>query len=100
MGFAARAILPVTICSLLAVSAAAGQPRSASERSAFKRAHPCPSTGLRRGTCPGFVIDHVDPLCNGGADHHSNMQWQDTKSALEKDRWERRLCRSKHAPKW
>jgi hypothetical protein len=72
----------------------AGIPRSAAERAAFKRGHPCPSTGLRSGACPGYVIDHVEPLCAGGPDHRSNFQWQTVAEALEKDRWERDLCRS------
>ena len=49
--------------------------RSAAEVSAFKRENPCPSTGLRRGACPGFQVDHIDPLCMGGADTKANLQW-------------------------
>ena len=49
--------------------------RSAAEVLAFKRHNECPSTGLRRGKCPGFDVDHVRPLCMGGEDKVSNMQW-------------------------
>ena len=42
----------------------------------FQLEHPCPSTGKRYGACPGYVKDHVDPLCNGGPDAVANMQWQ------------------------
>jgi len=56
-------------------TAYAGQPRSAAERAAFKRENSCPSTGLRRGACPGWQVDHITPLCAGGADHRINMQW-------------------------
>lgn len=77
---------------LLAMSAQAA-PRSGAERAAFKREHPCPATGQRRGNCPGYVIDHVQPLCAGGADHRSNMQWQALAESLVKDRWERSICR-------
>lgn len=71
-----------------------GAPRSAASRLAFKRANPCPSTGLRRGPCPGYVIDHVEPLCAGGPDRVENMQWQSVPDARRKDIGERRLCRS------
>jgi hypothetical protein len=35
-----------------------------------------PSTGKRWGACAGYVRDHINPLCNGGPDAVSNMQWQ------------------------
>jgi len=41
----------------------------------FKRSHPCPSTGKTSGSCPGYDVDHKDPLACGGADDPSNMQW-------------------------
>ncbi|WP_114970223.1 HNH endonuclease signature motif containing protein [Rhodoferax ferrireducens] len=59
---------------LLAISAAADA-RSAREVLAFKRANPCPSTGERRGACPGFQVDHTIALCAGGPDLRSNMAW-------------------------
>ena len=62
--------------------------RSTAAKDAFKRAHPCPSTGRTSGACPGYVIDHVQALKHGGADAPSNMQWQTTAAAKEKDRWE------------
>lgn len=64
--------------------------RSEAAKGAFKRQHPCPSTGKSRGACPGYVIDHVKPLANGGADDPSNMQWQTKEAAKEKDKWERK----------
>lgn len=73
---------------------AAGGQRSAAERAAFQREHPCPASGERRGACPGYVIDHVHPLCAGGPDHRSNMQWQARADSLEKDKDERRACRA------
>jgi hypothetical protein len=42
----------------------------------FKREHPCPSNGRASGSCPGYVIDHINPLECGGADAPFNMQWQ------------------------
>ena len=62
--------------------------RSLQAKQEFKKAQPCPSTGKSSGTCPGYVIDHVTPLKRGGADAPTNMQWQTTEAAKEKDRWE------------
>jgi hypothetical protein len=68
--------------------------RSAAERLAFIRHNPCPATGERRGSCPGYVVDHVIPLCAGGPDKPANMQWQTVADSLVKDREERRECRT------
>ena len=68
--------------------------RSGAAVAAFKRAAPCPATGRARGACPGWIVDHVVPLCAGGADAPANMQWQPRGAALDKDRGEWRLCRS------
>jgi hypothetical protein len=57
------------------------------------KSHPCPSTGKTKGRCPGYVVDHVKPLCAGGADRPSNMQWQTVKEAKKKDRLEAAECR-------
>jgi hypothetical protein len=46
-------------------------------------------TGYPKGR-PGYVIDHVVPLANGGTDDPSNMQWQTKADAKAKDKWERR----------
>lgn len=62
--------------------------RNSGARSAFRRAHPCPATGKTSGPCPGYVIDHVQPLKRGGADAPSNMQWQTKAAAKAKDRVE------------
>ena len=62
--------------------------RSARERHAFMRSHPCPSTGKTSGACPGYVVDHIRALKHGGADDPKNMQWQTTAAAKAKDRWE------------
>lgn len=62
--------------------------RSKRAKDDFKKQNPCPSTGKTRGSCPGYVIDHVTPLKRGGADAPSNMQWQTTEAAKLKDRTE------------
>jgi hypothetical protein len=66
--------------------------RSEQAKRLFKSAHPCPSTGKKSGACPGFVIDHRIALACGGADAPSNMQWQTTGAAKNKDKWERSGC--------
>lgn len=82
--------------AFVAVSADAATQRSYKARAEFAREHPCPATGRpspRR--CTGYVIDHVVPLCAGGADSSGNMQWQTTAEAKKKDREERAQCRKK-----
>lgn len=64
--------------------------RSVAARSAFMRMRPCPATGGSSGVCPGYVVDHIVPLANGGADDPSNMQWQTVEEAKAKDKWERK----------
>lgn len=54
----------------------------------FQRLYRCPSTGRTTGACPGWVRDHIVPLCKGGADTVDNMQWQTVAEGKAKDRWE------------
>lgn len=54
---------------------AARIPRDRAQVNQFKAQEPCPATGRARGACPGWEVDHITPLCAGGPDHHSNMQW-------------------------
>jgi hypothetical protein len=62
--------------------------RDPRQTNAFKKQHPCPSTGKTSGSCPGYVIDHKQALKHGGADAPSNMQWQTEAAAKQKDKWE------------
>lgn len=96
MGNGRWALLAACIAAIIGTAQAA--PRSAAERLAFKREQPCPATGQRRGSCPGYVIDHVRPLCAGGPDLRSNMQWQTTADGLAKDKLERCECRGRLTP--
>ena len=70
--------------------------RSAKVRNDFQKLHPCPSTGLKTGACPGWAKDHVIPLDCGGCDAVENLQWlKDTVKSCAgaecKDRWERKI---------
>ena len=71
---------------------AAKYTRSGTARRIFRAHHPCPATGRHRGACPGYVIDHVTPLCAGGEDSPHNMQWQTIEEGKTKDRVERQQC--------
>ena len=67
----------------------------------FQYLYPCPSTGSRIGSCPGWAKDHVIPLACGGCDSVENLQWMknEIKSCAGedcKDRWERKIyCKGK-----
>lgn len=93
IGFFALSIVMVTCSGIL--PAEAKHPRSSAARNAFVKGEPCPATGRTKLPCPGYVIDHVVPLCAGGLDQHVNMQWQTVEDAKVKDRDERRMCSAK-----
>lgn len=70
--------------------------RSSTVLTKFQKEHPCPSTGLAYGACPGWAKDHVIPLACGGCDSVENLQW--LKNTIKscageecKDRWERKI---------
>lgn len=70
--------------------------RSTKVINAFKRLYACPSTGLHKGPCPGWAIDHVVPIACSGADAVYNMQWlpdeiKSAKGEFSKDHFERRV---------
>lgn len=69
--------------------------RSRALRAEFQRQHPCPSTGERRGPCPGYAVDHKDALVCGGRDELANLQWLPHAEHREKSRVEVKLCRSR-----
>ncbi len=84
----------IVACSLLFTSPAGARfHRSHAAKAAFARMNPCPATGLSVPSCPGYVIDHIVPLCAGGSDTPDNMQWQEYEASLVKDNEERRQCR-------
>jgi hypothetical protein len=95
---AAQALEPLTeirFCGPPARNSDGSIRRRADVLYAFRKAHPCPSTGRTTGACPGWSMDHVVPLASCGCDAVWNLQWlpNGIKSAaggLAKDRWERR----------
>jgi hypothetical protein len=90
-----KTLAGVVFLSLLLSAHSDAAQRNRAVRAEFQRANPCPSTELRRGRCPGYVVDHIVPLCAGGADAASNLQWQDRRESHVKDGQERRLCAAK-----
>jgi 5-methylcytosine-specific restriction endonuclease McrA len=88
-----RASLVVIALVLLTAQQSLAGVRSAAERAAFMRQNPCPETGQRRGACPGWEVDHLHPLCAGGPDHRSNMQWLTVADHKNKTRLDRFICR-------
>ena len=76
----------------LSTGSEAGFARSKKVLREFVNQQACPSTGLHRLPCPGWVIDHVWPLCAGGLDDVSNLQWQTREDAKVKDKWEIKEC--------
>lgn len=88
-----RLILLVLTAAVIVCESVDAAGRSSAQRAAFVRVNPCPVTGEGRGPCPGWVVDHIVPLCAGGPDEPGNMQWQRADEALKKDVVERRVCR-------
>lgn len=86
------ATLFVALC-LVCTGATAKTERSHKVRHAFVKEQACPSTGRHRLPCPGYIIDHVRPLCAGGEDATFNLQWQTVEDAKAKDKEERKECR-------
>lgn len=84
-----------TRCGLVALILLFAAPvlaRDAKQVTAFRKTHPCPSTGKKTGACPGYVVDHIVPLCWGGEDSPDNMAWQDKAASYKKDVFEREAC--------
>jgi hypothetical protein len=79
---------------VLALTVATVQARDPKVVYAFKKTHVCPSTGVTSASkaCPGYVVDHMIPLCLGGPDSVENMAWQEQKASFQKDALERSLC--------
>lgn len=67
--------------------------RSYTQVKHFRKANPCPGTGLTYGRCYGYEVDHIIPLSCCGADNPSNMQWLSIKAHDVKTIEDNRRCR-------
>ena len=67
--------------------------RDPAVKRAWRKTHPCPSTGLTHGACPGWQVDHHQALVCGGRDEPSNLQWLELTEHQEKTRRDMRGCR-------
>ncbi|EER61522.1 HNH endonuclease [Acidovorax delafieldii 2AN] len=63
------------LLALTSLDATARIDRDRAQVRAFRAENPYPATGRTRGACPGYHVDHITPLCAGGADRPENMQW-------------------------
>ncbi len=93
VGRSARAALIATLLLLGMQAAEARIQRSSAAVAAFKRANPCPMNQATRGACPGYEVDHVEPLCAGGPDTPANMQWLTHHEHRQKTRHDVVRCR-------
>lgn len=66
--------------------------RDRAQRSAFQKKNPCPANGRKSGPCGGYQVDHIKPLCAGGADRPSNMQWLTVAEHKKKTRKDMQTC--------
>ena len=85
---ASKRLAVAVLFALALATADAATQRIGSAKAPFKRQYPRPANGHAYVPCPGYVIDHVVPLACGGTDAPANMQWQSTRAATAKDRWE------------
>lgn len=65
--------------------------RSAAVISAFRKTHPCPSTGFTTGACPGWAINHNCPIACGCVDAVWNMSWMRNDVKKIVDGYERKI---------
>lgn len=88
------ALIPLALAALVGFWPELALARDSAVVREFKRTHACPSTGKMdpEASCPGYVVDHKDPLCDGGADAVENMQYEETRASYIKDILERKLC--------
>ena len=87
------ALLPC-LALTLPPNALAGATRSQQAKAEFKRMVPCPMNGNTKGSCPGYEIDHIKPLCAGGSDTADNLQWLTVTSHRRKTKEDIKICRA------
>jgi hypothetical protein len=86
-------LLAALLAAALITAPEAKTQRSYAVKAEFKRLNPCPANGNRRGPCEGFQVDHVIPLCAGGLDDVSNLQWLTVEEHKAKTKRESGMCR-------
>jgi len=59
--------------------------------SEYRKIHKCPSTGLYKGACPNYSLNHGTPLACGGCDAVWNLFWMRNDIKALQDRVERRI---------
>jgi len=87
------------LCFLLAFAATATeaqQERSQTAKNQFKAMNPCPANGNTYGPCPGYVIDHIEPLACGGADAPSICNGNRMRQARPKTNGNGKAARPHH----
>ncbi len=84
---------PTLFAALLLCLPAVASQRSAAEVMAFKRSAICPATGKPELRCENHQVDHIEPLCAGGADTRENMQSLTIQEHRWKTRTDVRVCR-------
>lgn len=64
------------VCSAFAAfgSFALAADRAAGEVYRFRKGELCPVTRNITGACSGYQVDHIEPLCAGGADHRAKTR--------------------------
>jgi hypothetical protein len=87
-----RAIFLIAACAL-STGATAEYARSKKVLREFVNLQACPSTGQHRLPCPGWQIDHIDPLKCLGLDDTTNLQWLTVAEHKAKTKREAKLCR-------
>ena len=83
----------ISLLIILLLLPTLGEARDRNQVRLFRSTHPCPATQSTKGACVGWVVDHLKPLCAGGLDAPSNMQWQAREQAKLKDKIEIAFCR-------
>ena len=63
-----------------------------SQKELFIKRFACPVTGKHSDACPGWVVNYIKPLCAGGADRMTNLQWQTLATAKRKEREAQKMC--------
>lgn len=74
-------------------------PRDETQKQAFRKENSCPSTGEKKGACPGYQVDHKKALMNGGRDKPENMQWLSEQQHTKKTKQDIAECKNSYSCK-